>query len=281
MSKRGSIRWSDNDHKEIRRAVKNFNAKITRLEKKIDKIISFSTDTEEIKRAKALQSALPERVTTKEILSLIGTRNDLNRELNTLRRFSSDKKAHELVDVPDNKYNLQITRWQKREMSIRKALVNRGRKKKKEELFNIEMTSRSESLGYTVGEFGMGEADKIALNPAKAFTHSMDREDINRRYKSLRKESTSFYWDEKTKFLRDNVVNGIEANYSSLFPDDVEKIKSAIFDMDFNEFYNTFKSSPNQMEEVSPKPGTASDQLMKQNIESLKATWIPNYKKGK
>ena len=86
MAKRKyNIRWREADEKELRRVVKNFNAKITRLAKKDPKNAA----------------ALPERVSAAELRAMIKTRQDLQRELNALRRFSQ-KGAETLVEIPDN-----------------------------------------------------------------------------------------------------------------------------------------------------------------------------------
>ena len=96
MSRKYNIRWSEADDKELKRVVKNFNAKLGRLAKK---------DPEN-------KDALPERISAAQLKEMIQTRQDLNRELNSLRRFSQ-KGAEEIIDVPGNYYNLRLTKWQK------------------------------------------------------------------------------------------------------------------------------------------------------------------------
>lgn len=262
MSKQYNIRWKQSDNDELKKAVKNFNAKISRLEKKNPE----------------MKYALPERVTMREMRELIDTRQDLKRELNALRRFSQ-RGAEELIEVPENKYNLQITKWQKNEMSRRAGVINRKRKDRLDTISDIEMKSRGENLGYTKGQIGMGKADEIALKPIKPFTPAMNRRDINKRFRGLKKESQTSYWEIKELRLKQNVIKGIQANYSGLFPDDVDEIIDAIEDMDFKEFYNRFMSESGEMEIVSPPPGSSMDEMMKINIESLKSTWVPNYQK--
>ena len=92
MPRRYNIRWSQADEAELKRVVKNFNAKLTRLAKKDPQSAA----------------ALPERVSAAQLRDMIETRQDLNRELNALRRFS-ERGAEELVDIPDNYYNEKIT----------------------------------------------------------------------------------------------------------------------------------------------------------------------------
>ena len=93
MSRKYNIRWREADEKELQRVVKNYNAKLSRLAKKNPE----------------MKNALPDRVSAAQLRDMIETRQDLNRELNSLRRFSQ-KGAEELVEVPDNDYNLKITK---------------------------------------------------------------------------------------------------------------------------------------------------------------------------
>ena len=74
MRKQYNIKWNESDGAELRRTVKNFNAKISRLQKK------YNDDPKKL-------SALPEKVSVKQIKDLVATRQDLKRELNSLQRF--------------------------------------------------------------------------------------------------------------------------------------------------------------------------------------------------
>lgn len=260
MANQYNIRWQQSDHDELRRAVKNFNAKITRLEKKHPE----------------LKGALPERVYVKELKELIDTRQDLKREINSLKRFSQ-KGAEQIVKIPNNDYNLQTTKWQKEEMSRRVGVINRKRKARLQQIGNIEVTSRGEPQGYTKSQIGMGKADEVALNPMQAFTKKMSRRDLNKKFKAIIKESQSHYWTKKEIALKKNVMKGIEGNYMAVDPDVVADILAAIDDMSFEDFYATFMGESGEMEIVSPPPGQTFDDVMEKNLEALKATWIPDY----
>ena len=266
MSEQSGYTWTQSNKDDLRKAVKNFNAKISRLEKK------YANDPESLK-------ALPKRTSQKDIRKLINNGHDLRRELNALRRFS-DPGMDELVQVPITDYNLKITKWQKDDMRRRATRINQIRKKRLKDISNIEMKSRGESLGYTKGQIGMGKADEIALSPIKPFTPKMDRRNLNKKIDTLIKESNTTFWSDKEQFLRDNFIKGLEGNYKGLFPDDVEKIKEAVNKMTFKEFYKRFMEN-DEMEIVSPPTGGNAEDTLSVNIEALKSTWIPNYKKPK
>ena len=81
-------------NKEIARVVKNFNQKVSRLEK-------------------LGRENLPEKVRIKDLKSNIYSSSDLKRELNKLKRFSSRGAE----DVLTN-YGAPITKWEKRNIGI-------------------------------------------------------------------------------------------------------------------------------------------------------------------
>lgn len=270
MANQHNIRWQQSDHDEINKAVKNFNAKITRLEKKYPE----------------LKSILPQRVTVKELKELIDTRQDLKREVNALKRFTSrDNKIEKMGDgtftgivtIPNNDYNLQTTKWQKEEMTRRVGVINRKRKTRLEQIGNIEVTSRGKPVGYTKSQIGMGDTDEVALTPMQAFTKRMTRTDLNMKYKAIRKESQSNYWTKKEILLKSNVIKSIESNYMGVDPELTSELIQAIDDMPFEEFYARFKAESGVMEIVSPVPGQRFDEAMRRNLEALRSTWMPDY----
>lgn len=266
MSKQYNIRWKQSDNDDLKKAVKNFNAKISRLEKKYEK---------EYPNKPYQSYALPKRVTTKELKEVIQSRQDLKRELKALRRFS-ERGAEELVSAPVLKNTIEITKWQRDEMLRRERYINKGRKKQYDIIFNLQAEDRGKPLGYTVGEIGMGETDKNELMPINAFTESMDRSGVHKRYRTLRRESQYSYWREKEMTLMNNVIKGIDANYSGLFPDEADELIKAIESMSFTEFYRKFKSQTGIMEIVSPPHGSNMVDTLSVNIEALKTTWLTN-----
>lgn len=249
MPKQYNIRWKPSDNDELRRAVKNFNAKISRLEKK---------NPHE-------KAALPERVTVKQLKSLISTRQDLNREINALKRFSK-RGAENIVTAPDNKYNLKITKWQRDEMNRRAAIINRKRKKRLDEIAGIELESRGEKLGYTRGAIGMGKADEVALSPIRAFTPAMSRQDVKKKFAMIQKESQSGYWRERELRMKANYIKSLEENFN---PADIEDVVDAIDEMDFSEFRKVFEAEGGNFE-LSYPPDAESYQA---HLTALKSIW--------
>ena len=271
MSKQYNIRWTESDNVQLRKTVKNFNAKISRLERKYPEI----------------KNVLPEKVSVEQMKELIDTRKDLKRELNALKRFSdrtniirkeSDGSFTGIKEVPGSKYNLKATDWQIKEMTRRIGYINKVRKQKAEQIGSLDMLSRGKKLGYTKIDIGMGTVDENALKPMKAFFPSMTRQDFNKRYTAIRKERQIGYWMKKELQLKQNVINGILANYNAdEFKDDIKELLNAIDRMSFNEFYDRFMGEVGVMELVSPPPGSDMMEQLRINMNALKSTWIPNY----
>lgn len=272
MPKQYKIRWKPSDTKELARVVKNFNAKIRRLQKNPQLLETDYTRKNGISQ-KSLISALPEKVTVKELKKLINSRQDLKRELNSLRRFS--KRGAETIEiVPNTDYNLKITKWQKSEMNRRVGIINRRRKKRLDELLNMEMTDRGEKLGYTRKEFGMGRQEELQLRPMNAFTRGMGQTGLNKKYKTIMQEIQSDYYDKEDYLVRENYLKGIKENYNW---EDVKDIYEHIQKMNIKDFMDTFNAEGGNFEIASPDGRLDSKAREYKGYESaLRSTWKPN-----
>lgn len=262
MSKYHKIRWQESDLNELERTVRNFNAKVNRIASKNPQI----------------KNLLPEKVEVAKLKQLINTRQDLNREINALKRFTNRKniiKQNEdgtfqgIVTVPDNDYNLQTTKWQYTEMNRRVGIINRRRKQRLNEIQNLEATSRGKPLGYSVGAIGMGKAYEISLNPMNSFTRRMTPTDLKYKWKAIQKESSTDYFTKKDYQLRENAINTILTNYN---PEDVGDIIDIIKNMDIQEFLNKFLREPNYFEFFYPP----NQEQYESYLTALKSTWNPS-----
>lgn len=248
MSKYHKIRWNEQDNKEIARVVANFNAKISRLSKKNPE----------------LSNILPEKITTKQLKGLINTRQDLHRELNSLRRFSK-RGSETVVTVEDTEYDLKITKWQKSEMNRRVGIINRKRKARLLELQNTQMTYQGELLGYSRGQLGMGKATEVALQPMNAFYRTMGNSDLKKRWLSILTQSQSDYFTKRDYAVRENYIKGLLMNYDN---NKIQDIIDEIKNMDIKDFLSTFEREGGTFEFLYP-----DSQIEDQYINSLRATW--------
>ena len=251
MSKYHKIRWTEQDTKEISRVVKNFNSKITRLAKKNPEIANI----------------LPEKVSSKQLKEIINTRQDLHRELNSLKRFSK-KGAEKIVTIPDTEYDLKTTKWQKVEMNRRVGIINRRRKERLERLQEVEMTSRGKSLGYPRGQLGMGKATEVALQPLTAFFRTMGNTDLKKRWQSILVQSQSDYFTKRDYQLRNNYVKALVKSFNE---NNISDIIEAIENMDIKDFLNKFEEEGGTFEMAYP-----GKELEHEYETALRSIWIPN-----
>lgn len=253
MSKKYNIRWTADDNEALRKAVKNFNAKRSRI----------------IKKSPEKTPSLPEKVNMKDIKELIQTRKDLNTILNRLRSFS-EKGAEELVVAPFNENNIEITRWQVEQMEKMAKTANRRRAIRKKMVQDIQLHSRNQPLGYTIGDIGMGSEEENNLSNINAFTKSMDRTSLRKKFRTLEREAMDRYWEGRERNLKEQYKNAFLENFN---PDDVKEVVEAIDKMSFQQFYKKFLEEDRYFE----APYLPNQEVYEEFLESLKATWIPNY----
>ena len=262
MSRQYNIKWREQDEKELRRVVRNFNDKLRRLVKENPENKNilpqfYNEKTEQFES----------RITVDTLKSLIQTRADYNRELNMLKRFSK-RGAETIIDAPNNAYGSRTTRWQKNETMRMVGIVNRKRQERLDKLNMIEMMNSQGKLGYTVGEmFGMGLASKNKLKPTKGFLVSQSQADIKQKFRALMTESATNYHMNRDEILKDNYIRTLAENYKATdISDVVAKIKS----MDSDAFVLKFEAKGDAFEFAYPP-----DSEQYQNyLEELKAYWL-------
>lgn len=246
--------WTKRDDDRLSKAVNDFNAKISRLKK---------SETDPKKRA-----ALPDRASVTQYKKWISTAEDLNRELTALRGFLKDG-AEEIFEIPENKYNLLITKWQMEQMKDRAAVVNERRAKRREELGQLEATHAGQGLGYTVagGAAGFGSEAERNLDPIEPFTPSQGRKDLDAKYRTIMQGSMDAYWIKRDAIMQQNYLKALDNNFR---PGDVAAIKEAIKNLPPQEFYVRYLQEQTRFELIY-KEGQYEAVL-----SSIKAVWIPN-----
>ena len=255
MSRKHKIRWKESDQQELKKAVKNFNAKLDRIAKKNPEI----------------KNALPDRASVKQLKELINTRQDLIREINSLKRFNKTRgfdPDKEIVTY--GQYNIKITKWQRNEINRRVAVINRRRKERLEALEQTEVTSRGEEQGYTRGQLGMGRAEMVELLPMKGLTPGMNQTEVKKKYKNILIQSQSDFFTLKDFRCKANYIKGLRDNFSE---GDIKDIIKEIEDMPLDEFLKTFNSDNDAKFEGLYAP---NQREYGKYVKSLKAVWLPN-----
>ena len=326
----GGIKWSQDDEGALRRAVKNYNAKITRISKndplsrgllpekvtvadmrnsiktrkdfnrELKKLTSytqrggewqynwnarddarltkavdnFNAKLERLKRAAddpKIKNALPDRVSVTQYKKLIATPEDLNRELSALRGFLK-KGAEEIIEIPENKYNLKITKWQMEQMESRAAIINERRAQRREEFGQLEATHFGEGLGYRAieGGAGFGSEAQRGLDPIIPFTPSQGRADLEAKYRAIMQGSMDAYWNKRDAIMKQNYIKALDNNFSQK---EIADIKDKIMSMSPAEFYARFLQEQTKFELLYEK---GNKKKAREVLSSLRQTWIPN-----
>lgn len=264
MSQYYNIRWRVQDEKELRRVARNFNAKLRREIKKNPENWNilpqfYNENTEKFES----------RITMDLLHDLIQTRADYNRIVNMLKRFSK-KGAEEIVDLPDNTYGTKTTKWWRNELPRLASIVNKKRGIKLNQLKNVEMQESSGKLGYTLGErFGMGLASRNQLQPTTSFTRGQSQTDVKQKARNLLRESTSKYYQNRDKLLKQNYINEIKKNFNQV---DVQDVINAIENMNEDLFVMMFESRGDKFESVYPPDRNSSDYW--NYVSELKGYWL-------
>ena len=113
MARQSVIKWKNEDTKNLRKAVSDFNKKVKKLKSTIKD-----------------DSFLPDEIDYKGTKELIKTRSELNRVLRSLGRFKG-AESFKKVTLPSGE---QLTNWEKKEIQYQKASAIRRIKKRMAEI---------------------------------------------------------------------------------------------------------------------------------------------------
>jgi len=274
MDKQYNIRWKKSDEEELKRVIRNYNAKINRLAKKNP----------------AMKNALPEKILSRdynELKNMIVTRKDFNRELNALKRFSNKGSEDMLIILDDGRtvnkdvyernpdrysttYATPVTRWEKNEINRRVAIINQKRAVEKEKIENIEQLYKGQKLGYKKGDVGMGNNLINALKPINGISRGMNTKDIKAKMRDVRRQSMSGYFDKRTALMRENYIKGLQDHYSDT---DIKDVVEHINELSDEEFLNTFYAEKNASFEIA-SPKKANKHIERENLSALRYAWL-------
>lgn len=204
MAKRQyNIKWRESDEKELARRVKNFNAKLTRLYKQQpDKI-----------------PVLPEKIKLSDLKKGITTRDEYNRTIKSLSKFS-ERGSETLVK---SKRGAEATKWEVREYKLRQVRLNRMRQKEKERLLEKPVTSRGKDTGSKRSQ--MGTIRDNELKPSKRKFENTSQKEWDLFKKSVDAKLDPLHSEYAKYNMKQNYIKGlINAGYSTDLVDTVRQI---------------------------------------------------------
>ena len=203
MAKQYNIKWNRSDIGKLSSAVRQFNKTIKKLE-------SAESDL-----------VLPDVVDYKELKSGITTRQELNRLIGSLRRFTNPAKQKAIkLDS-----GIEITAWEYTEL---KAERRRAEKRLTGELFGLEAT--------------LGTGNK-RINEIRGTIASLQKletatgEDFKRIRERIKVQGTSDFNRKKAKTFQDNFIKAFKGMGRKEIVEYAQKFK------DPEEFWNAIKDS--------------------------------------
>ena len=203
MAKQYNIKWNRSDIGKLSSAVRQFNKTIKKLE-------SAESDL-----------VLPDVVDYKELKSGITTRQELNRMIGSLRRFTNPAKQKAIkLDS-----GIDITAWEYTEL---KAERRRAEKRLTGELFGLEST--------------LGTGNK-RINEIRGTIASLQKletatgEDFKRIRERIKVQGTSDFNRKKAKTFQDNFIKAFKGMGRKEIVEYAQKFK------DPEEFWNAIKDS--------------------------------------
>jgi hypothetical protein len=146
MPRKPPIKWRESDAEKLAREIERFNAKIYRTRN----------------RHPELKSILPETIKKEDKQKLIQelraqTRSEFNKAIKSLERFSRKGAEQAITSKTGN----TVTKWEKREVGIKVAQINRERTRQRKIAENMEVTSRGQSVGMKRGEMGSERMNEL------------------------------------------------------------------------------------------------------------------------
>lgn len=197
MSRKPPINWRKTDAEKLNKEVERFNAKIYRT-----------------KRAHPeMENILPETIKKADKAKMVeelknAPRSEFNKEIKSLDRFLKKGAEKEIVSETGNR----VTRWEKNEVSLKVAQINRERTKERKAVENMEATSRGEKIGLKRGEMGSERLNE--LKPKKFDFNKIKGGKEWKRFKaSVEKQASPQARNERMEGYKANYIKGLRAAF--------------------------------------------------------------------
>ena len=208
MPEKHSIRWRNRDRDELKRVVKNYNAKVTRLKKKNPYIADL----------------YPDKIKVSDVTKSIETRTDYNREIARLQRFS--KRGAEEIKVSDE--GATATKWEVQNFYYDQRRENNRRKKERERLEKMPVTSRGKDTGQTRAT--MGKIKENAVKPLNKKFDKLSQKEWEKAKAYIDSRLDEKFMNEQKGNMKDNYIKGLKnAGFSKELVDLMEQLDSSKF----------------------------------------------------
>ena len=217
MSRKSKILWRDSDKQELTRVIRNYNAKLRRLEKAHPEMMEF----------------LPQKLTKKDAIASIETRADFKRLTSSLQRFT--KRGAEAPVVSSR--GAKATQWEVNEFKNKQRIENARRTRERKKLESQEVKIAGKGQGRTRAE--MGTLKENELKPSRKKFENMSQKEWELASKNMDRLLNYTEREKKKIQMRENYIKGLTENG---FLDKGSPLESYIRGVDLETFYTTVQT---------------------------------------
>ena len=208
---KGRIQWRDSDKAELKKAIKNFNAKIVRVQKKDPSMGEF----------------LPDKLKMKDVVSSIKTRNDFKHQLASLKRFTQAGAETPVVSSKGAKF----TTWFEDEAKRKEKRVNLAKRRERNKISNKPEKQGGKKTGNTM--------ETVKDNELKEWDsdfRKMSPKEVEKRLRAIDFRLDADWKGKRLEQMRENYIKGLkDQGILNLDPSIEEDIRA----MSPEKFYET------------------------------------------
>lgn len=210
MARLYNIKWRQQDYNRLRQEIRRFNSKRTRL----------------IRSNPQLEEYLPSRLNFNTLKNQIKTRQDFNREINSIARFQNRNASRLITSSTGN----TITQYEKQEVAYKVAAINRRRTAQR------KMVESGPQQSFT-----MGTIESNNLNPKKFnFNRIRPGKEWEKYVQSVNKQIQSRYFIQQAERYKENYLNSITENLGQAG----QKLYELVSSLDPVFMYSRYYSDP-------------------------------------
>jgi hypothetical protein len=146
-------------------------------------------------------------------------RNEFNKKVKSLERFTRRGAEKEIVSATGNR----VTAWEKNEVTLKVAQINRERTRERKAIENMDATSRGEKIGLKRGEMGSERLNE--LKPKKfEFDKIKGGAEWERFKASVEKQASPQARHLRMEQYKENYIKGLRAAFGDYADDIIEII---------------------------------------------------------
>lgn len=220
MARKPRIKWRKSDAEKLAKEVERFNAKIYRTRRRHPELADILPDP--IKSSE--KARMVEDLKTK-------TRSEFNKQINSLDRFLRRGAEKEIVSATGNR----VTKWEKNEVALKVAQVNRQRTLERKAVEAMDATSRGESIGLKRGQMGSERLNE--LKPKKFdFNKIKGGKEWEKFKAAIEKLASPEARDKRMEEYKANYITGLQ----NAFGDHANDIIKVLQDLPAEEVVKTY-----------------------------------------